>query len=132
MQFYIKQHKHYCGIDLHEKPMYLCILDSTGQVKFHKNITTSPDALMQAIRPYLDDLIIAVECMFSWYGVADFCEDNNIKFILGHALYMKAIHGGKAKMIKLIHIKLQVLQEVEHYSKVPLFKGLIMIEFVKI
>lgn len=47
--------------------------------------------------PYLDNLVIGVECMFSWYWVADFCKDNNIEFILGHASYMKAIHGGKAK-----------------------------------
>ncbi len=39
--------------------------------------------------------------MFSWYWVADFCEDNNIKFILGHALYMKAIHGGKDRNDKV-------------------------------
>ena len=25
------QHKYYCGIDLHTKKMYICILDSTGQ-----------------------------------------------------------------------------------------------------
>jgi len=81
--------------------MYVCILDSKGQVKFHKDIKTSPDALMQAIKPFLGDLVVAVECMFSWYWVADFCEDNNIDFILGHALYMKAIHGGKAKNDKV-------------------------------
>ncbi len=85
-----------------------------GLVQFHKNIKTSPDALLQAIRPYLDDLVIAVECIFSWYWIADFWEDNNIKFILGHALYMKAIHAAKPRMIKSIHIKLQVLQEVVH------------------
>ena len=81
--------------------MYICILNSKGRVKFHKNIKTSPDALMKAIKPYLDGLVIAVECMFSWYWVADFSEDNNIAFILGHALYMKAIHGGKAKNDKI-------------------------------
>ncbi len=97
MKFYTKQHNHYCGIDLHARSMYLCIIDSNNQVKFHKNVKTTPDALMKSIKPFLDNLVIAVECMFSWYWVADFCEDNDIKFILGHALYMKAIHGGKAK-----------------------------------
>ncbi len=45
MKFYTKQHKHYCGIDLHA----LCMLDSTDHVKFHKNITTSPDAANKTI-----------------------------------------------------------------------------------
>jgi len=101
MKFYTKPHKFYCGIDLHARSMYVCILDSNGLVKCHTNLKTSPDALVKAIKPYLDGLVIAVECMFSWYWVADFCEDHNITFILGHALYMKAIHGGKAKNDKI-------------------------------
>jgi transposase len=35
--------------------------------------------------------------MHCWYWLADFCEKHEIEFILGHALYMRAIHGGKAK-----------------------------------
>jgi hypothetical protein len=30
MNFYTQQHKHYCGIDLHAKAMYVCILDQAG------------------------------------------------------------------------------------------------------
>lgn len=35
--------------------------------------------------------------MFTWYWVADLCERERIKFVLGHALYRRAIHGGKTK-----------------------------------
>ena len=28
MRFYTTQHQFYCGIDLHAKKMYLCVLDS--------------------------------------------------------------------------------------------------------
>jgi hypothetical protein len=35
--------------------------------------------------------------MFAWYWLADLCERESIPFVLGHALAMKAIHGGKAK-----------------------------------
>lgn len=35
--------------------------------------------------------------MFTWYWVADLCRDESLDFILSHALYMKAIHGGKNK-----------------------------------
>jgi len=89
--------------------MFVCILDSGGEVVFHKDIKTRPDALMTAIAPFLDDLVIAVECMFSWYWVSDFCEDNNITFVLGHALYMKAIHGGKAKNDRIDSYKIASL-----------------------
>jgi hypothetical protein len=38
MRFYNRQHRHYCGIDLHVKTMYICILDSAGQVLVHRNV----------------------------------------------------------------------------------------------
>lgn len=53
-----------------------------------KNIQASPQALMKLIKPHLDDLVIGVEYMFSWYWIADFCEDNGIDVGLGYALYM--------------------------------------------
>jgi transposase len=39
--------------------------------------------------------------MFTWYWLADLCLEEKIIFVLGHALYMKAIHGGKKKDDKL-------------------------------
>jgi transposase len=35
--------------------------------------------------------------MFTWSWLADVCAAEGIVFVLGHALAMKAIHGGKAK-----------------------------------
>jgi len=35
--------------------------------------------------------------LFTWYWLADLCAQEDMPFVLGHALYMKAIHGGKAK-----------------------------------
>lgn len=97
MKFYTHQHKHYCGIDLHARSMYVYVLDGAGVVLVHKNIAAAPEPLLALIAPYREDLAIAVECMFSWYWVADLCARENIAFVLGHALYMKAIHGAKAK-----------------------------------
>ena len=97
MRFYNKQHQFYAGIDLHAREMFVCIINSDGTILFHKNMKADPTHLLRAIEPYKEDIIIGVECVFTWYWIADFCEDNNIPFILGHALYMKAIHGGKTK-----------------------------------
>jgi transposase len=47
--------------------------------------------------------------MFTWYWIADLCNDHEIPFVLGHALYMKAIHGGKAKNDKIDSRKIAVL-----------------------
>ena len=31
MRFYTTQHPYYCGIDLHARSLYVCILDDTGE-----------------------------------------------------------------------------------------------------
>jgi transposase len=80
-----------------------------GEFLVHKNIKARPQALIKLIKPYFNDLVIGVECLFSWYWIADFCEDNGIDFVLGHALYMKAIHGGKAKNDRIDSLKLATL-----------------------
>jgi len=67
MNFYTGQHKFYCGIDLHARKMYLCILDAKGEVKLHRNMNTDRNTFLRAIEPYREDLVVAVECMFAWY-----------------------------------------------------------------
>src|SRR5947209_132401 len=97
MRFYNGQHPFYCGIDLHARSMHLCILDQAGQVVFDRNLPCRPETFLRAVAPFRDGLVVGVECMFAWYWVADLCQQEGIAFVLGHALYMKAIHGGKAK-----------------------------------
>lgn len=109
MRFYTKRHKFYCGIDLHTTQMYLCILGQEGVVRLHRNIKTKPDLFLKAIEPYREDLVVAVECMFSWYWLADLCSKEGISFVLGHALYMGAIHGGKSKNDKIDSEKIALL-----------------------
>ena len=52
MNFYTQQHKHYCGIDLHARAMYVCILDQQGTKLVHKNLPTTPEAFLRRIAPY--------------------------------------------------------------------------------
>src|SRR5215813_4755984 len=85
----------HCGIDLHARTMYLCILDQAGETLLHRNMPATPEALLKAIAPYRGQIVLAAECMFPWYWLADLCAEHEIPFVLGHALSMKAIHGGK-------------------------------------
>ena len=109
MKFYTKQHDYYCGIDLHARCLYVCILNQSGEIVLHKNIKAKPDALLKVIEPYRSSLVIGVECMFIGYWVADLCDQEDIQFVLGHALYMRAIHGGKAKNDKIDSHKIATL-----------------------
>ena len=109
MIFYTKQHSYYCGIDLHARTMYVCIIDQVGKIVFHRNLRASADELLRVIEPFRENICIGVECTFSWYWIADLCGRENIPFILGHALYLKAIHGGKSKNDRIDSHKLAVI-----------------------
>jgi transposase len=69
----------------------------------------APEPFLKAIAPYRDDIVVAVACLFTWYWLADLCAEHGIPFVLGHALSMKAIHGGKAKNDKIDSQKIAVL-----------------------
>ena len=96
-RFYTTQHPFSCGIDLHARLMYVCLLDQSGEILVHRHMKTDPETFLKAIAPYRQGIVVAVECMFTWYWLADLCADEGIPVVLGHALSMKAIHGGKAK-----------------------------------
>ncbi len=89
--------------------MYLCILDQAGETLLHRNMPATPEALRKAIAPYRGQIVLAAACLFTWYWLADLCAEHAIPFVLGHALSMKAIHGGKAKNDKIDAQKIAVL-----------------------
>jgi transposase len=109
MRFYTKRHKHHCGIDLHARTMYVCVLDEHGNVLLQRNIPTDPAEFRQLIAPFREDLVVSAECVFCWYWLADFCAAEGIAFVLGHALYMRAIHGAKAKNDRIDAFKIASL-----------------------
>ena len=58
MRFYQKEHKYYCGIDLHARSMYVCIVNRRGKILYHRNLDTNPEILFNIIFPYLDDVVV--------------------------------------------------------------------------
>lgn len=87
-----------CGIDLHAKNMYVCVMDRSGNKLIHQNVKGNDfDFFLKITASYKHDMTVACESTFNWYWLGDACIKHNIKFVLGHALYMKAIHGTKTK-----------------------------------
>jgi transposase len=97
MRFYTTAHQFYCGIDLHTRTLSLCVLDDRGVIVCQRTLPPSPDELLATLAPFRDGLVVGCECLFAWYWLADLCQREGIPFVLGHALYLKAIHGGKTK-----------------------------------
>jgi len=98
MRYYTSTTEFNCGIDLHGRQMYICVMDREGKILVHCNIQGNDFAyFLKKVAPYRHSLTVVCECIFNWYFLADACEVEGITFVLAHALYLKAIHGGKNK-----------------------------------
>jgi transposase len=98
MKYYTSTTEYNCGIDLHARQMYVCVMDRQGKKFVHTNIRNNDfEFFLKLVEPYKQDLTVCCECMFGWYWLADACQEANLTFVLAHALYLKAIHGGKNK-----------------------------------
>jgi hypothetical protein len=66
--------------------MYLCIVEQAGAVLVHRNLPCTREAFEIVISPYREQVVVAVQCIFSWYWIADLCTELGVAFVLGHAL----------------------------------------------
>jgi transposase len=87
----------YCGVDVHPKKSYLCVLDKSGEKRLAVNLKNNFDNFKETVNPFLPNLALGCESTYSYYWLADGCSKAGIQFYLGHALYMKAISGNRQK-----------------------------------
>ncbi len=98
MRFHTSTTRYHCGVDLHARQMYVCVMDSQGNKLLHMNIKDNDfEFFLKKIAPWRHDMTVCCECLFCWYWFADACDKAGLSFVLAHALYLKAIHGGKNK-----------------------------------
>lgn len=98
MKYYTSTTQYNCGIDLHARQMYVCVMDHQGKKLVHTNVRNNDfNFFLKLVAPYKHSLTVCCECMFGWYWLADACQAAGLTFVLAHALYVKAIHGGKNK-----------------------------------
>ena len=109
MRFYPQQPPFPCGIDLHARSMSVCIVNHDGDIVLHKHMKAAPEPFLKAMAPYRAGLVVAVEGLFPWYRLAELCAHEGIACVLGHALSMKALHGGQAKNDKIASPTMAVL-----------------------
>ena len=66
MRVSTKPHQFDCGIDLHARTRYLCVLHQAGAIVLHRNMPAGPEPFLQAVAPYRAALVVCVECVFPW------------------------------------------------------------------
>jgi transposase len=88
---------YYCGIDLHSKTMYVCVMDKQGKIYLHRNMHNDFEIFKRSIQKFIPSISVGCETSGYYYWLADGCRKHDIPFFLGHAIYMKAISGKKKK-----------------------------------
>jgi hypothetical protein len=101
MRFYTTPHQYDGGIDVHARTLSLGVLNQAGESLVHRHLKAAPEPFLTSIAPYREDLVVCGACLFTWYWRADLCAHEGMPCVLGHALSMKASHGGKAKHAKI-------------------------------
>jgi len=87
-----------CGVDLHARQMYVCVVDKEGKVLVHRNIKDNDfEFFLKLVAPYRHSLTVCSECCFCWFWLADACMEAGIPFVLAHALYLRSIQADKKK-----------------------------------
>jgi hypothetical protein len=65
-RFDTQPHQFSGGIDLHARTMSLCILNQDGEIMLHHQMKTASDSFLKALAPSRGDLVVGVECLFTW------------------------------------------------------------------
>jgi hypothetical protein len=87
MKYYTTTTEFNCGMDLHARQMYVCVMDRSGKKLVHTNILGNDfDFFLRQVEPYRRDLTVVCECTFNWYWLADACQNAGLTFVLAHAL----------------------------------------------
>ncbi|MFQ5825502.1 MAG: IS110 family transposase [bacterium] len=89
--------QYYCGVDMHARTSYICVLNRPGEILLKRNIANDFQIFKEFMRPFLSDLVVGCESTYNYYWLLDGCNESGIAFYLGHAFYMKAITGHKKK-----------------------------------
>ena len=66
MRFYSHSKKFVCGVDLHARECYICIIDRERKVLVHKKVRNrNTDMLLSIIEPYKNDIVVACESCYA-------------------------------------------------------------------
>src|SRR5207249_4794708 len=69
MKYYTSTTEFNCGIDLHARQMYVCVMDRQGKKLVHTNVLNNDFSyFLKLVEPYKQDLTVRCDCMFGKFA----------------------------------------------------------------
>jgi hypothetical protein len=96
MRFDTPQHQFSGGIDLPARSLEVGLVSHEAAILLPRTLQAAPAPCLKAVAPSREGLVVAGECLFTWYWRADRCVPAGITGVGGHALSRRAIYGGHA------------------------------------
>jgi hypothetical protein len=76
--------------------MDVWLLTQEGAIRVPRAMQARPDTFRTTLAPSRDGSVVAVACLWTWYGRADLWAQAGLPLGLGPALSRPALQGGKA------------------------------------
>lgn len=87
----------YCGIDLHAKDCFLCVIDDKDRVYLREKVANDLGVILDLLRSFSPRPCVAVEATLNWYWLVDGLQGAGFNVKLAHSLGLYMITGAKVK-----------------------------------
>jgi transposase len=87
----------YCGIDLHAKDCFLCVIDEKYRVYLREKVANDLEVILNFLGSFSPRPCVAVEATLNWYWLVDGLQGAGFNVKLAHSLGLYMITGAKVK-----------------------------------
>ena len=92
--------KYYCGIDLHSRDCFLCVIDDNERILVSKKLPNDLKMILDQLCQFDSMPIVVVESTLNWYWLVDGLQEAGLEVKLAHPLGLFMITGAKVKTDK--------------------------------
>ncbi len=82
MNFYTNTHPYYCGIDLHTRLLYVCIIDNENNILVHEKNDDFTDKLLALLKPIWAILLLVLNACTAGIGCLIFVKSTILTLFL--------------------------------------------------
>jgi len=87
----------YCGIDLHAKDSYLCVIDRKEKIHLRKKVPNQLPIILHELGQFSPKPSVVLESTLNWYWIVDGLQEAGFKVKLAHIFGLRMITGAKVK-----------------------------------
>ncbi|UCE64553.1 MAG: IS110 family transposase [Nitrospirota bacterium] len=88
---------YYCGIDLHSKDSWLCVIDEKDRIQQREKVPNHLPIILHALEKFSPKPSVVVESTMNWYWLVDGLQDAGFEVKLAHIFGLHMITGAKVK-----------------------------------